>query len=274
MPESVRYLSLRGDTNTATEILIKFKRDARDVQTDLQLWTKSTHHQRGFLLLSAFKDGFGIRFAIPVVGLYVFEQLIGAMPILFYLRKIIMLTEEFNSKTTAILCITVFAMSIMMPTFFCAKNARINISLMWSTNLMAAILGVLGLYCHWKGVLGPKMTEQFHYVPLICLALFYCLYAIGPHRLTSDYAEKVIPKKCYFTMQCMLTVISWLLMYVITRMLPQLIDHIGVGYVFWFMAIMCVLMSVFVKLFVNDPIKVPEEFRLVDNSSSESNSEA
>lgn len=92
MPESPRYLSLRGDKNTAQEILSKFKRDDRTVQNDLQLWTMSTHHKRGYL--STFKEDFGIAFAIPVFGLYIFEQLIGAIPILFYLQKIFQRTGK------------------------------------------------------------------------------------------------------------------------------------------------------------------------------------
>lgn len=181
--------------------------------------------------------------------------------------------NEFPSETAAILCVTVFAISILMPKFAYGKNAGIKVSLLWSTNLMAAILGVLGLYCHLQGSFGPDKTEPFRHIPLICLALFYFFHATGPLRLSNEYAENVIPKKCYFTMRCMLTMTSWLLVYVITRMLPQLIDHIGVGWLFWFMAVMCVLMSLFVKLFVDDLNKVAEESRLVDNSS-DSNSEA
>lgn len=167
----------------------------------------------------------------------------------------------------------VFAASIIMPHFFDDSTTSIKVNLMWSTNLMAGILGVLGLYCHLHGSFAPNNTEDYRHIPLICLSLFYFLYATGPQRLSHEYAEKMIPKKCYFTMRCMLATTSWFLIYVITRMLPQLIDHIGVGWLFWFMAAMCVLMSVFVKLFVTDLTKVPEEFRLVDNSS-ESNSEA
>lgn len=145
---------------------------------------------------------------------------------------------------------------------------------MWSTNLMATSLGVLGLYCHLHGSFGANHIEDFGYMPIICLALFYILFAIGPHRLVNEYAEQVIPKKCYFTIRGMLTTTSWLLIYIITRLLPQLIRHIGVGWLFWFMAAMCVLMSIFVRLLVTDIDQMPEKFRLVDNSSSSSNSES
>lgn len=180
---------------------------------------------------------------------------------------------EYSPETSIILCAVVFAVSILASNFFESNNAIIKSSLIWSTNVMALILGVLGLYCHLQGSFGPNNTEDYRNIPLICMALFYFFFATGPHRLIHEYAETVIPKNCYFTMRSMLATTSWFLIYVITRMLPQLIDHIGIGWLFWFMGAMCGLMSVFVKLFVTDPNKFPEEFRLVDNSS-ESNSEA
>lgn len=91
MPESPRYLSIRGNAKRANEILVKFKTDDRAIQNDLQLWT-SAHHKIGYL--SVFKEEFNIAYAIPVFGLYIFEQLIGAVPILFYLQKIFKLTGK------------------------------------------------------------------------------------------------------------------------------------------------------------------------------------
>lgn len=179
----------------------------------------------------------------------------------FSLRRV---GGEFSPEILAILTAAVFAVSTQLPNYFCGRSG-----LMWSTNLMATDLGVLGLYCHLHGSFG---IEDFGYMPLICLALFYILFAIGPHRLINEYAEQVIPKKCDFSIRGMLTTTSWLLIYVITRLLPQLIRHIGVGWMFWFMAIMCGVMSIFVKLFVADIDQMPEKFRLVDNSSSSGDS--
>lgn len=183
---------------------------------------------------------------------------------------------DFSPEISTVICGTVFAIGTLMPRYFVNRSG-----LMWSTNLMAAIFGVLGLYCHLHGSFSPNNTQDYRSFPLICLTLVYILFATGPQRLSNEYAEQVIPKKCYFTVRCMLTTTSWLLIYVITRMLPQLIRHVGVGWLFWFMMAMCVLMSVFVRLFVIDISEMPEKFRLVDNSSSnsesnssESNSEA
>lgn len=87
---------MRGDTTSAKAILANFKTDERDVQSDLQLWT-STHNKESYL--TVFKEHFGITHAIPVFGLYIFEQLIGAIPILFYLQKIFKFTGKSRNKT-------------------------------------------------------------------------------------------------------------------------------------------------------------------------------
>lgn len=91
MPESPRYLSLQGKTDEAKQILEKFKNDDKDIENNMQLWTKF-HHKKSYL--SAFKEDFGITYAIPCFGLVIFEQLIGAIPLLFYLHKILRLTGK------------------------------------------------------------------------------------------------------------------------------------------------------------------------------------
>lgn len=172
-----------------------------------------------------------------------------------------------------ILCGIVFGIGTISPHFVNTTKMSIKNSLIWSSNIMAIILGALGTYCHFDGSFGLNYTKGYRQIPLILLTLYYFVFAFGTNRCTNEYAEQMIPKKCYFIVRCLLTATSWFLIYIITSMLPQLIDNIGVGWLFWFMTTMCVLMSVFVKLFVPNVNKVPEEFRLVDNSS-ESYSEA
>lgn len=92
MPESPRYHSVHGDAVSAKNVLIKFRVADRDLENDLQLW--ANEHPKNKSFLSAFKEDFGIRYAIPVFGVCIFEQLIGAMSILFYLQKILILTGK------------------------------------------------------------------------------------------------------------------------------------------------------------------------------------
>lgn len=323
VPESPRFLSSKGEVDEAKSILLKFKSIDRDVENDMQIWS-GAYHRNG--IFNALKQDLSIKQAVPLFGLFMFEQLIGAVSILFYLNKILTLTGKFrfdhtfhgglsmwmehtrlyfnflfsfflshsfiltgwcccesivcgscaesdySPEVTAIICGSIFTFSVFISNFMKFEFTSIRSHLMWSSNLMGISLCLLGYYCHYQGTFGHIYTEDYRQLPWLCLGMFYFLYATGPYRLTHVYAEQIIPKKCYFSIRCLLSTTSWCLIYAITRMLPRLIDIIGVGWLFWFMAIMCTFMAAFVKLFVPDVKRLPEELKLVD--SSESYSEA
>lgn len=96
IPESPRYLLLYEKHEEAKMILFEHRSDDNDVQNDIQLWT-NFHHKKSYL--TALKEDLRILFTwfsyfSPVFGLVMFEQLIGAVPMLFYLQKIFERTGE------------------------------------------------------------------------------------------------------------------------------------------------------------------------------------
>lgn len=93
VPESPRYLSSKGEVDVAKSILLKFKSIDRDVENEMQIWA-GAHHKNG--MFNALKQDLGLKHAVPLFGLFVFEQLIGAVSILFYLHKILTLTGKFR----------------------------------------------------------------------------------------------------------------------------------------------------------------------------------
>lgn len=192
-----------------------------------------------------------------------------------FLFLFLFIDGEFAPGTMTIICGFVFGVGVIMQNFFNSTNNDVLIKnyLMWSSNLMAIILCALGAFCHFQGTFDLNYTENYKNIPLILLSLFYFTFGIGIYRYTNEYSEQIIPKKCYFTVRCLMIAVSWFMIYLITRILSQLIDNIGVGWLFWFMSTTCVLMSVFIKLFLPSSSKVLEEIRLIDNIS-ESCSEA
>lgn len=97
VPESPRFLSSKGDVDEAKSILLKFKSIDRDVENEMQIWANA-HHENG--IFNALKQDLGIKHAVPLFGLFIFEQLIGAVSILFYLNKILTLTGKFRRGHT------------------------------------------------------------------------------------------------------------------------------------------------------------------------------
>lgn len=92
MPESPRYLALRGQQDVAKGVLLKFKSIDKDTENELKIWHE-VDTKKGILYV--FKEDFGIKYAIPLFGLFAFEQLIGAISILFFLQKILVLIGKY-----------------------------------------------------------------------------------------------------------------------------------------------------------------------------------
>lgn len=174
---------------------------------------------------------------------------------------------EYSPEITAIFLCFIFACSVALP-YFVNFHLTLKKSLIWSTICMAISLCILGIYCHYQGSFGYASTEEYRHLPLICLGAFFMFFAVGPYRLSAECADQMIPRNYHFTVRCLLSSTSWMFIYGITRILPGLIDMIGVGWLFWYMAIMCILMAIFVSVFVPDLKKLPEELKLVESSES------
>lgn len=88
VPESLRYLTLQKKSHEVQTILSAFHRNCNDVENDLAIWTQQPHQ-----ISFAFKAD--LSYVIPVFGLCIFEQMTGAVPMLFYFRQIFALIGEF-----------------------------------------------------------------------------------------------------------------------------------------------------------------------------------
>lgn len=169
---------------------------------------------------------------------------------------------------TAILCLTIFIASIIFPNFY-GQKYKPKAVLLWSIGLMGLSLVGLGAYCHYMATFGKNSNPDITSFPLYLLGAFYFFFALGPFRLIWFFVEKTLPEENYLVIRCWLISASWLLVCGITRVLPGLIDFVGVGWLYWYMAIMCLLTAIFVSVFV-------PKFKLIneDNHKLFSNSES
>lgn len=92
MPESPRFLCARGRENDSREVIGKFKTLDNHVEHDVRMWGSVT---KAGPLTAPFRSDIGLREFIPVFGIVIFEQLIGAVSILFYMQKILKLTGKY-----------------------------------------------------------------------------------------------------------------------------------------------------------------------------------
>lgn len=167
---------------------------------------------------------------------------------------------EFTPEMTAILCCAIFTAGIAFPNI-CSCLGKTKTVLVWSSSCMAISLGALGIYCHLLGTLGK--IDDYKVAPLALLGLFYFCFAIGPHSFTWQYVQETIPVEHFFNIRNVLVAVSWSVIFAITRTLPRLIDIIGVGWLFWYMSLMCLFLTIFSAVIVPECKKLPEEKKLV-----------
>lgn len=95
MPESPRYLCAKGRENDAKTIIGKFKDIDNQVEYDIRMWSSVKEPTK---LTAPFRSDIGLKNLLPIFGIIIFEQLIGAVSILFYLQKILSFTSKWHKK--------------------------------------------------------------------------------------------------------------------------------------------------------------------------------
>lgn len=261
LPESPRFLCFKGETNSAREIIAKFKNIDADIEETLRIWSQREQIVEGKPIKLLFTEMLQPKQLVTLFGLVILEQIIGAISALFYMHKILNLTHgEFTPEMTAILCCAIFTAGIAFPNI-CTISVKTKTVLVWSSTCMAISLGALGIYCHLQGTFGN--IDEYKVMPLLLLGFFYFCFAIGPHSFTWQYVQETIPVEHFFKIRNLLVAVSWIVIFAITKVLPRLIDIIGVGWLFWYMSLMCLLLTIFSAVLVPDYKTFPEEKKLV-----------
>lgn len=173
---------------------------------------------------------------------------------------------EFTPEMTAILCCAIFTAGIAFPNI-CSFIGRTKIVLVWSTTCMAVNLAALGVYCVLQGTFG-HIIDDYKVLPLVFLGFFYFCFAIGPHSYTWQYVQETVPAEHFFHIRNLLVAVSWSVIFAITKALPRLIRRIGVGWLFFYMSLMCLFLTIFCAVAVPEHKKLPEEKKLVYASES------
>lgn len=167
--------------------------------------------------------------------------------------------------TTAYACLVcaVFAGSTSLP-HMTGIRCKSRAAMIWCCCIMATVMLAFGIHCHLLGSFARYRDQEFHHMwPIYLMGLFYCAYAIGPFRLTWHFCKRMLPAEVYFLMRSVLVAVSWLATFAVTRILPRLIDEVGVGWLFLYISTMCFGAAVFVYHFV------PATFRTMNASDEQ-----
>lgn len=296
MPESPRFLAAIGNEHVARDVIAKFKMIDDKTEKSIDLWKRhNKFREHGYAVM--FNGTISARLILTLFGLVLFEQLLGAIAILFYMEKILALTRKserhyslqtlmlytipksidgkYSPITTSILCAIVFTVSIALPKLT-GYRFKSKSTLVWTCASMGIVMSLFGIHCHFLGTFN-SFDDYHRELPFYLLGLFYFFYAIGPFRLTWHFVKRMLPAEYYLMVRSVLATVSWLATYGITRIMPWLIDFIGVGWVFWYISVTCIIATVFISKYIPEKFTVtgtPDQRKLVGSvSSSETTSE-
>lgn len=93
LPESPRFLCFKRETNSARDIVAKFKDIDADVEETLRIWSQREQIVDKNPVKVLFDGNLQPKQLVTLFGLVIFEQLIGAISALFYMHKILNLTR-------------------------------------------------------------------------------------------------------------------------------------------------------------------------------------
>lgn len=268
-------------------------------EKSIDLWKRHNKFKdHGYAAI--FNGTISTRLILTLFGLVLFEQLLGAIAILFYIEKILGLTRKscarniepqsyvitnplceihidgkYSPSTTAILCAVVFTVSIALPKLT-GYRFKSKSTLVWTCASMGIVMSLFGIHCHFLGTFN-SFDDYHRELPFYLMGLFYFFYAIGPFRLTWHFVKRMLPAEYYLMVRSVLATVSWLATYGITRIMPWLIDFIGVGWLFWYISVTCALAAVFISKYIPakfTAVGLPDQRKLVGSvSSSETTSE-
>ncbi|XP_053693081.1 facilitated trehalose transporter Tret1-like [Sabethes cyaneus] len=252
LPESARYLCAIKQVNRARTVLKKTHTgsDPLSVQTmenSLNHWQQQQHQQERFTAVG-FRESLQklrhSRLVVPMFVLIIFQHFIGGLPMMFYLTRIFTLTDgQYTPEWTAVYVAAIFALSYPAYRLLGFKLGDYKL-LLWSSALMSVAMIGLGWHCHVQGMYGH--SDEYGHLPLVYFGVFIFLYAIGFQRVPWRWLDESIEEEIAFPLRTIATALSWATLYFCVRLLPTLIGLIGVGWLFWNIAIVLLFAILFV----------------------------
>ncbi|XP_055526074.1 facilitated trehalose transporter Tret1-like [Wyeomyia smithii] len=247
LPESARYLCAVQQINRARTVLKKTHASGNSLTGPAMENSLNQWQQDSFIAVGLRESLLKLRhcrLVLPMFVLIIFQQFTGGLAMMFYLTRIFTLTDgQFTPEWTAVYVAVIFTLSYPVYRLLGVKLGDYKL-LLWSSALMSVMMIGLGWHCHLQGMHGH--SDEYGHLPLVYFGAFIFLYAIGFQRVPWKWLDESIEEKIAFPLRTVATAVSWVTLYFGVRLLPTLIGLIGVGWLFWNIAIVLLFAILFV----------------------------
>jgi len=234
LPESPRWLALRGRTEEARAVLLRLRDgDAATVDTELVAIATVTGGQQG-----RWRDLLSVRVRPAVVaalGLYVLQQLSGINAVIYYAPTIFTHTGLEGHATTLLATVGVGAVNVIMTVVAMRLVDRLGRRKMLYFGLTGAALSLIALAATARFI-GPIGST----VSIIALMAYIGSFAISlgpvPHIMMSE----VFPLALRGRGMGLASVANWGCNFLVVFLFPAVLATIGIAGVMSLFAAVCV----------------------------------
>ncbi|XP_077283533.1 facilitated trehalose transporter Tret1-like [Arctopsyche grandis] len=249
MPESPVYLMTQGKVVEARNSLLYIRGIGCDIDEELtrikEYIIKTTAMQGRFKDMIATRSN--VKALVVAFTLMVFQQLSGISALIFYMGKIFSMSgTKITPETSAVIVGIIQVASAYMSAAFLSRIGR-RPMLILSNLFMGANIAGLGIYFHLNAMTD---TEDYHWVPIVCLSGYVSLYSIGIGPIPWLMLREIFPSNIRRRATAIAAGLNWFLAFAVTKFYQNMVDSVGIGWVLWNFGSICAIAATFVYFFV------------------------
>lgn len=250
MPESPKYLVIKGRNEEARDALITLRGKDYDVDAELNDLKQKAEDARNnpVAFTSAITKKTAIKALIICYALMVFQQLSGINAVIFNTASIFSSAGASIAPTIASIIIGVIQVAATFVSSLIVDKLGRRILLLFSALVMCLCSTALGVFFFLSETHGPDsdIVQAIGWLPLLSLSLFFVAFSIGLGPIPWMMAGEL----CLIDIKAFVSstagTFNWLLSFTVTSTFNSLNASIGSGQVFWMFAGIMVVGFVFI----------------------------
>lgn len=246
MPETPQYLLKRNKLKEAERCLRWLRGSNYDISNEIDLIQKDVENatQNKASLKDLVMNRANRNALICSLGLMFFQQFSGINAVIFYTVDIFESAGSDMNPFLAAIIVTVVQVISTVASFLLVEKAGRRILLLQSCIAMGLSLLVIGVFFNLKD--GGKDVSNIGWIPLTSMVVFIITFSLGFGPIPWMMMGELFSSECKGIASGLAVMTNWILVFVVTKFFPTMIDNFGKDITFWIFAVFMLLAVIFV----------------------------